>query len=111
MTVPEAITEKLLEQAITVGMLREVMQAEAVDMMTAEKMIRNKLRLCVEYHIEGGGWLKKIDASCWADPTNEDEVAEAVDQAKTGGYVEGYIDGFTDALRAFRQAEGAENEQ
>lgn len=111
MTVPETIAEKLLDQTITVGMLREVMEAEAVDMVTAEHMIRNKLKVCVECHIEGGGWLKKIDASCWIDPDNEDEVAEAIDNAKTGGYVEGYIDGFTDAIKAFRRAEGGNNEE
>lgn len=100
MTVPEMITEKLLESTITVGMLRGVMEAEAVDMATAENMIRNKLLLCVDYHIAGGGWLKKIDASCWTDPDNEDEAKEAIDEAKTGGYIEGYLDGFADAIKA-----------
>ena len=110
MTVPEKIAEKLLEQAITVGILQKTMREEAVDSMEqAVGIWRERIRRYASKHTEEEGWLRDIDTAEWIDPDNMDELDEAIDQAKTGGYIEGYIDGFADALRA--RGAGAEAEK
>lgn len=96
MTAAETIAEKLLAEVITVGMLRQTMDAENVDMRTAANMWKANLTRYATVHIEDvEHWLKRVDASRWAD----DPAKEALKTAKTGGYMEGYLDGFADALR------------
>ena len=100
MTVAERIADIILEEAITIKILRQTMEQESVNMETAANIWRERLTRYATKHTEEVGWLHNIDATEWKDPDNEDEVAEAVDQAATAGYIEGYIDGFTDSLRA-----------
>ena len=99
MTVAERIAKIMLNDVITVGTLQKTMKEEDVDMETAANVWRERIERYVRTHTEAEGWLKKIDGTEWADPDNEDKVAEARDNGTTAGYVEGYIDGFMDGLK------------
>ena len=100
MTVAERIANTILEDYITLKILRQTMERESVDMETAINIWRKRLIRYATKHTEEQGWLHNVDATEWGDPYNEDELAEAVDQASTACYIEGYIDGFADSLRA-----------
>ena len=64
MTTAERIAEKLLAKVITVGMLRQTMEAENVDMRTAVNMWKANLTRYATTHIEDvEHWLKQCDAS------------------------------------------------
>ena len=102
MYVAERIAEMLLAQTITVGILRQTMVEEGVGMEQAVGIWKKRLQRYASKHTEEEGWLRNAQelAAEWADPDNDDKVAEAIDQAKTGAYIEGYVDGFADSMKA-----------
>ena len=107
MSMSKDIAAKILDAAVTVGLMRHVMKLKNIDANIADAVIDERVKQLTDARMAWDDGLFNF-----VDPQNEllpeklkkknpAEVCDLVFNKAMEGYEVGYVHGFTDAIRAF----------